>query len=116
MASDGYVAQDAVLRAFDDSPGIQLMVRAPDLRVVAANRGARDAFQRGAHLLHIRRTRKGGFDNGAAGEIHRQVQAAREEQHERSNDQDRRQRIPDTPRGHEREVGRLMKKFHAGPL
>jgi serine phosphatase RsbU (regulator of sigma subunit)/anti-sigma regulatory factor (Ser/Thr protein kinase) len=50
MASDGYVDQDAVLRAFDDSPGIQLVVRAPDLRVVAANRGARDAFQRGALL------------------------------------------------------------------
>jgi serine phosphatase RsbU (regulator of sigma subunit)/anti-sigma regulatory factor (Ser/Thr protein kinase) len=53
MASGGYVDQDAVLGAFDASPGVQLVVRAPDLRIVAANRGARDAFQRGA-LLDVR--------------------------------------------------------------
>ncbi|WP_421733735.1 SpoIIE family protein phosphatase [Cellulomonas sp.] len=50
MAPDGYVDQDAVLSAFDASPGVQLVVRASDLRIVAANRGAREAFQRGSLL------------------------------------------------------------------
>ncbi|NUU17751.1 SpoIIE family protein phosphatase [Cellulomonas humilata] len=50
MAPDGYVDKDAVLSSFDASPGVQLVVRAPDLRIVAANRGAREAFQRGSLL------------------------------------------------------------------
>lgn len=62
MASDGYVDQDAVLRAFDSSPGVQLVVSAPDLRIVAANRGARDAFQRGSLLdVRLRDLRDPGF-------------------------------------------------------
>lgn len=50
MAPDGYVDQDAVLSSFDASPGVQLVVRAQDLRIVAANRGAREALQRGTLL------------------------------------------------------------------
>lgn len=46
MASDGIVDQSAVLQAFDGSPGVQIVVRAPEMRVVAANRGARDLLQR----------------------------------------------------------------------
>lgn len=46
MATDGIVDQSAVLQAFDGSPGIQVVVRTPDLRIVAANRGARDLLQR----------------------------------------------------------------------
>lgn len=64
MESDGYVDLDAVLRAFDDSPGIQIVVRAPDLRIVAANRGARDAFQRGTLLdVSLRDLRDPGFQS-----------------------------------------------------
>ncbi|MEZ0447491.1 SpoIIE family protein phosphatase [Cellulomonas sp. ICMP 17802] len=62
MAAEGYVDQDAVLRAFDASPGVQLVVRATDLRIVAANRGARDTFQRGALLdLSLHDLRDPGF-------------------------------------------------------
>lgn len=46
MASDGIVDQSAVLQAFDGSPGVQIVVRAPEMRIVAANRGARDLLQR----------------------------------------------------------------------
>jgi serine phosphatase RsbU (regulator of sigma subunit)/anti-sigma regulatory factor (Ser/Thr protein kinase) len=50
MAPDGFVDQDAVLSSFDTSPGVQLVVRADDQRIVAANRGAREALQRGPLL------------------------------------------------------------------
>ena len=46
MATDGIVDESAVLQAFDGSPGIQIVVRASDLRIVAANRGARELLQR----------------------------------------------------------------------
>src|SRR5687768_2923976 len=46
MATDSFVDESAVLRAFDDSPGLQIVVRAGDRRVVAANRGAREMLQR----------------------------------------------------------------------
>ncbi|MET0789592.1 MAG: SpoIIE family protein phosphatase [Cellulomonas sp.] len=68
MASDGYVDQDAVLRAFDSSPGFQIVVRAPDLRIVAANRGAREAFQRSTLLdVSLRDLRDPGFQAVVAG-------------------------------------------------
>ena len=53
MASDGIVDESAVLQAFDRSPGIQIVVRASDLRIVAANRGARDVLQR-EQLVDVR--------------------------------------------------------------
>ena len=46
MATDGFLDEIAVLRAFDGSPGIQVVVRAHDQRIVAANRGAREALRR----------------------------------------------------------------------
>ncbi|GEL97256.1 SpoIIE family protein phosphatase [Cellulomonas terrae] len=53
MASDGIVDQSAVLQAFDGSPGVQIVVRAPEMRIVAANRGARDLLQR-ERLVDVR--------------------------------------------------------------
>ncbi|GEK23409.1 SpoIIE family protein phosphatase [Cellulomonas xylanilytica] len=53
MATDGIVDESAVLQAFDGSPGFQVVVRAPDLEIVAANRGARDLLQR-ARLVGVR--------------------------------------------------------------
>ena len=53
MASDGYLDEVAVLRAFDLSPGVQLVVSADDQRIVAANRGAREVLQQ-EHLLDVR--------------------------------------------------------------
>ncbi|KQR16112.1 SpoIIE family protein phosphatase [Cellulomonas sp. Leaf334] len=53
MATDGIVDQSAVLQAFDGSPGIQVVVRASDLRVVAANRRARDLLLRDS-LVDVR--------------------------------------------------------------
>jgi serine phosphatase RsbU (regulator of sigma subunit) len=44
MSSDGYLDEVAVLRAFDQSPGVQLVVRAEGQRIVAANRGAREVL------------------------------------------------------------------------
>jgi len=52
MTTDGFVDQSAVLRAFDGSPGIQIVVRSSDQRVVAANRGARELLRR--ELLDVR--------------------------------------------------------------
>ncbi|WP_456789266.1 SpoIIE family protein phosphatase [Cellulomonas sp. P5_C5] len=52
MATDGTVDESAVLQAFDGSPGIQIVVRAPELRIVAANRGARELLQRD-HLVDV---------------------------------------------------------------
>ncbi|WP_315097962.1 SpoIIE family protein phosphatase [uncultured Cellulomonas sp.] len=45
MAPEGYLDEAAVLRAFDSSPGVQLVVRSGDERIVAANRGARETLQ-----------------------------------------------------------------------
>jgi len=53
MAVDGSPDEAAVLRAFDASPGIQIAVRAPDLRIVAANQGARTLLQHD-HLVGVR--------------------------------------------------------------